>query len=146
LPNLLGIEPISDVPDENAFVKGLGRITAPAFRDLFERGYHRVSGDFHLDRPGVVWTWNEFDHFRVGGIRDIDDRPAEMPQMAHIEIPASVRLHDGHLEARTIVEVAIANHTDILANAANGNRIGEDSTRQRRQQKQGESENGFCHC
>ena len=99
-----------------------------------------------MDRPGVGWTWNEFDHLRAGGIRDIDNRPAEMPQMAHIEIPTSVRLHDGHLEARTIVEVAIANHTDILANTATRNRIGENATRQRRQQEERQSENGFGHC
>ena len=98
-----------------------------------------------MDRPGVGWTWNEFDHLRAGGIGDIDDRPTEMPQMAHIEIPTSVRLHDGHLEARTIVEVAIANHTDILANTATRNGIGENATRQRRQQEQRQSENGFCH-
>ena len=99
-----------------------------------------------MDRPGVGWTWNEFDHLRAGGIRDIDNRPAEMPQMAHIEIPASIRLHDGHLEARTIVEVAIANHTDILANTAPRNGIGENATRQRHQQEQRQSENGFGHC
>ncbi len=124
VPHLLRVEPVADVPDEHALVVRLAGIAAPLLRHLLQRGDHRVAGEVHLDGPGVGRPRDELDHFRVGGIGHVDDRPAEVPQMAHVQVPAAVLLQDRHLEAGFIAELAIADDLDVLAHATRRDGIG----------------------
>ena len=50
------------------------------------------------------------DRFGVG---HIEDRPATMPEVARVEIPAAVALLDRELERRSAIDVAVADHAHI---------------------------------
>src|SRR5262249_139186 len=112
---LPGIDRIADVPDEDAFLIWLIRIGAPGKRRLLQRRDHDVVVQRHLDGPGVSWTWDCFDEFRIPRIGDVDDAPAVVPQMPHVEVPTAVDLLDCHLEgALAVVETAISDGLHVV--------------------------------
>src|SRR5712691_11465715 len=104
---------IGEAPDEDALVVGLRGVSAPSLPDFFERRVHLVAADLHLDRPGVRRAGNEIRDGGLCGVGHVEDRPAAMPQVARVEIPAAVSLLDGKLEGRPAVHLAVADHADI---------------------------------
>jgi len=124
LAELFRIQRVAHVPDQHALVVRLIRIAAPAGRNHLERGDHAIAVHLHLNRPGVVRARDELGQARIRRIGDIDDAPAEMPQMSHVQIPALADLADGHLETRPLIEIAVADDLHVLAGAAGRNGIG----------------------
>src|SRR5207302_7702832 len=130
------IERVAYVPGESALVVRLVRIPTPAGRNLLERGDHAIAVHLHLYRPRVVRPGDEFRNARVRGVRDIDDAPAEMPQVSHVQVPALADLPDGHLEARPLAELAVADDLDVLPGAAGRNGISKGGSGQSEQARE----------
>jgi hypothetical protein len=61
--------------------------------------------------PGMVCLY-ELWILRIG---DVDDAPAIVPQMSHIEVPTAVRLFDCHLEGPLpAVETAVSYRLNVV--------------------------------
>ena len=65
--------------------------------------------------------------------------------MTEIEIPASVGLDDGHLEAGAVVEIAVSNDRDVLTNPAIRYRICKRMELEHGEQKQSDCKSASFH-
>src|SRR5262244_1902809 len=106
---------IFQAPDQHAFIVWLLRIAAPAGRNSFQGGDHLSILDLHLDGPGILWARDEVQHARPGRIGDVHDRPAAIPQMAHVQVPAAIALLDRQLEGRPPVDLRVTHYADIAS-------------------------------
>src|SRR2546430_11521103 len=113
LPEALRPHGVGEAPDEDALVVGLRGISTPPLPDFLERRDHLVFADFHLDGPGVRRTGNEVRHARACRVGHVEDRPAAIPEVARVEIPAAVALLDRELERPPAVDFAVADDADI---------------------------------
>ena len=50
----------------------------------------------------------------MGWVGDIEDGPAPVPEMAHVEVPATIDLLHGELEGGSTLEVVIAQQLDVV--------------------------------
>jgi len=127
LPEALRPHRVGEAPDEHALVVGLRGISAPPLPDLLQRRDHLVFADLHLDGPGVRRAGNEVRDARARGVGHVEDRPAAMPEVARVEIPAAVALLDRELERRSAIDVAVADHAHIARHRP-GRDLSEDAS------------------
>ena len=120
LTETLRLERIRQVPDQHPFVVRGIRVTTPPGRDAFQCGHHLAVGRHHLDRPGVRRAGDEVQHFWICWISDVHNGPTTVPQVAHVEIPAVLDLLDVEFEARTTIQVAVADNLHVLAESTLG--------------------------
>src|SRR6267143_2779937 len=109
----LRVDRIGEAPDQYAFVIWLGRVAAPSGGNALERGDHLPFLDVHLDGPGVRGPGDEGHHLRVARVGHIHDRPAAIPQVAHVQEPAAVHLMNGELEWGPAVHLRVAHHSHV---------------------------------
>jgi hypothetical protein len=50
----------------------------------------------------------------MGWVGDIEDGPAPVPEMAHVEVPAAIDLLHGELEGGSTLEVVISQNLDVV--------------------------------
>src|ERR1051325_5113638 len=111
---------IADVPEDH--VRSVGGLAA------IQGGDHQVimNGDLRRDPILRSFERNEFDELRTRGIRHVQDAPALVEGMAHVEIPASIR---GAVECHLERSIAAAqpgktDYFDVFALAAARYRVG----------------------
>ena len=109
----LRVDRIGEAPDQRAFVIWLARVAAPSRGDALERGDHLPFLDVHLDGPGVRGPGDEVQDFRVLRLGHIHDRPAAIPQVAHVQEPAAVDLLDGELERGPAIHFRVAHDSHV---------------------------------
>ena len=109
----LRVDRVGEAPDQYAFVIWLARVAAPSGRNALERRDHLPFLDVHLDGPGVRGPRNEAHDARVARVRHIHDRPAAIPQVAHVQEPAAVDLLNGELEWGPAVHLRVAHRSHV---------------------------------
>src|SRR6266852_791505 len=120
LAEQLWLDGIVQAPDQHAFVVGLFRVATPAGCNSFQGGDHLAVFDLHLDGPGIGRARDEVEHSRPRRMGDIHDRPAAIPQMAHVEKPAAVALLNRQLEWGPPVNLRVTHHADIPSQWTDG--------------------------
>ena len=116
----LRMDGILDIPDEHAFVPGLGVVGVAAKLGAFERGDHFALGHVDLHGEGVGRARNPVDHGGLGGIGDVENAPAAVVEAGGVKIPAALHFLDGELERNVAVLVGIADEFDVLGEGAGG--------------------------
>src|SRR6516225_4812885 len=91
--DLFRIHRIANVPkDHVGSVSGVSAV---------ERSDHQVVMNRDLRRDPILRPvkWDELDELRIDGIGDIQDAPAKVERMAHVEVPTAVdRMIERHFE------------------------------------------------
>src|SRR4029077_15910739 len=115
--DLFRIHRIADVPkDHIGSVSGLTAV---------ERGNHQVVMDRDLRGDPILRPVEgyEFDELRISRVGDVQDAPAKVERMAHIEIPTPAdRVVERHLEGAIVTaKGGEADYFDVLTLAAGWN-------------------------
>ena len=105
---------VGDVPDEKPFGEFLPLGSTPAGSDALEGGDHFSFGHLDLDGPGVCRSGKECHVLRMAWVGDIENGPAPVPEMAHVEVPAAVDLLHCQLEGRPSLEIMVAQYLDVV--------------------------------
>jgi hypothetical protein len=104
-----GIRRIRDVPDEYALAERRLGLSAPVGRDGFQRRRQQVASEGDLERPRAGRPGNEANALWRARVGDIEDRPAAVPEMTHVE-EVSVGLdRQRELEPGPPVEAMVGN-------------------------------------
>src|SRR4029077_13249227 len=94
--DLLGIQRLTDIPDEDSFVYFLIRVAAVA-GSILKRRDHEIAVEINLARGSGRWPRQELDDFWIRWVRFVDNAPTVGYEVAHVEIPAITHMFDRHL-------------------------------------------------
>src|SRR5262250_1415086 len=126
---LFPIHWITDVPDKRAFFVGPLRIATPVGLLSLQGCHHEVIMELHLDRIGIVRALDKLYVLWVGRISHVQNRPASMPLVTHVEIPSIRYTANRHFErAATPVEITVTDRLHVTGLPTLWNRIGVSDT------------------
>src|SRR5437867_1407787 len=111
---LIPVHRVADVPDESAFFDGPVRYAAPVGLLTQQRRHHDVVVELHLYRVRIIRPFDELYVLRVRRIGHVDNRPAPMPFVTHVEVPAVRHAANRHLEgAAAAIKTAVADRLHV---------------------------------
>ncbi len=109
---LSGVRRILDVPDEHPFAERRPELSAPVWRDGFERRRQQLATERDLKCPRAGRSGNEANVLRRGRLGDIEDRPAAVPEVTDVEKVLAVLDCQRELEPGPPVEAVIGNRLE----------------------------------